>query len=156
MKPFLLLLLLAGNLQATTIYQCTSPSGRAIFSDQPCGADAQLRELSPSPLIQSDMGVSPARQKVLDQQLAQQLHQQRLDRIDNAISSIERQLDAAESEHDKALRDLVVRQGQAPKAKRTAYRLQRLALDKRYRDHSKRLKRELAALQKDRRQAERY
>lgn len=152
----LFLLLLAGSVQAATVYRCTTPHGRAVFSDQSCGTDAQPLELPSAPLLHSDMAVSPERQKELDQQLAEQVHTQRLNHIDNAITDVRRQLDAAERERDTALRRLALYQNDTTSAGRKQARLTRLSIEKRYRDQERRLKRRLAALQKDRRQAVRY
>lgn len=156
MKGLLCLLLLVPVAQAATIYRCTTPAGHAVFSDQPCGADARTQTLTPPPLLHSDMAVSPQRQKTLDQALAEQRHQNRLNHIDNAITSAQRRLDAAQRQHDSALDELAERQRKHPNVKQGRFRLERQQIERRYRDQTRQLKRDLSALQRDRRQAERY
>lgn len=156
MKGLLCLLLFVPAVEAATIYHCTTPAGHAVFSDQPCGADARVQALAPPPLLHSDMDVSPERQKALDQELAEHVHRERLDHIDNAIASAQRQLDAAQRQRDDALDDLAERQRKHPNVKSGRFRLERQQIERRYRDQASQLKRELSALQRDRRQAERY
>ena len=156
MKGLLCLLLLVPAAQAATIYHCTTPAGRAVFSDQPSGADARPQELAPAPLLHSNMDVSAEHQKALDQALAEQRHQDRLNHIDNAIDSAQRQLVAVQNERDLALADLAERQRKHPNVKQGRFRLERQQLERRYRDQLSQLKRELTSLQRDRRQAQHY
>lgn len=155
-KVLCLLVLWGGWAQAETIYRCESPTGKAIFSDAPCGPDAQEQALPEATRVNSNMAVSPAEQKRLDADLAQQIHKNRVDSLDNAIANKQQQLIDVKAERDANLRRLADQLDNVRGPVRNRQQVEVGIARQRYQDRIKRLEEDLRALRKDRNEAARY
>lgn len=147
------LLLVAGEASAASVYRCVNAAGVVAFSGQPCGAKQELITLLPAPLLQSDMAISPQRKKQLDLELAEQRHQNLLERADRAISQVQSQLDDLTRTTNAALDDVGSWQRSHSHADQTAARVKRRSIKRHAKqrrrllhDHLQKLQQQRAAL----------
>lgn len=145
-----------GAAQAETVYRCESATGQAIFSDSPCGPDAEAQDMPEAQVIQTNMQVSPAEQKRLDQDLAAQTHKQRLDRLDNSIDNKQQQISDAKQARDSDLRRLADQMGATRGPVHARQQVELGIARQRHQDRIRELEQDLRQLRKERDAAARY
>lgn len=151
-----LVLLGLGSGHAGTIYRCESATGRTIFSDSPCGPDAEARDMPEAQVVHSDMKVSPAEQQRLDQELAARMHKERLARLDNRIDNKQQQIAAARQARDGELRNLADRMGATRGPVHARQQVELGIVRQRHQDRIRELEQDLRDLRKERETAARY